>query len=137
MLACILGRPGEVFFPKLGEDQMLTFSNICDDFVKANGFEKDPCATDAEAKKKAAALHLPSDIFNHFEISSGSDYLRLRFGLLLASIYDDGLPNRKGRPSKMLNLTHHFIIIFLTVPSLRITMLSPFCSLLSFLPLGE
>ena len=56
MLACILGRPGEVFFPKLGEDQMLTFSSICDDFVRAQGFEKDPCASDEEAKKKAAAL---------------------------------------------------------------------------------
>ncbi|MBR1652195.1 MAG: polysaccharide biosynthesis protein [Alloprevotella sp.] len=56
MLACILGKPGEVFFPKLGEDQMLTFSSICDDFVKAQGFEKDPCASDEEAKKKAAAL---------------------------------------------------------------------------------
>ena len=56
MLACILGNGGEVFFPKLGEDQMLTFSSICDDFVKAQGFEKDPCATDEEAKRKAAAL---------------------------------------------------------------------------------
>ena len=56
MLACILGNGGEVFFPKLGEDQMLTFSAICDDFVKANGFEKDACSTDAEAKQKAAAM---------------------------------------------------------------------------------
>ena len=57
MLACILGKPGEVFFPKLGEDQMLTFSSICDDFVKANGIEKDSCASDEEAKKKAAGLN--------------------------------------------------------------------------------
>ena len=56
MLACILGNGGEVFFPKLGENQMLTFSSICDDFVKAQGFEKDPCTTDEEAKRKAAAL---------------------------------------------------------------------------------
>ena len=56
MLACILGNPGEVFFPKLGEDQMLTFSSICDDFIKAQGFEKDLCQSDEEAKKKAAAL---------------------------------------------------------------------------------
>ena len=56
MLACILGKPGEVFFPKLGEDQMLTFSSICDDFIKANGLEKEECSSDAEAKKKAAAL---------------------------------------------------------------------------------
>ena len=56
MLACILGKGGEVFFPKLGEDQMLTFSAICDDFVKANGLEKQECSSDAEAKKEAAAI---------------------------------------------------------------------------------
>ena len=56
MLACILGNGGEVFFPKLGEDQMLTFSAICDDFVKANGLQKLECANDAEAKKFAAAI---------------------------------------------------------------------------------
>ena len=58
MLACILGNGGEVFFPKLGEDQMLTFSAICDGFVKANGFEKDPCASDKEAVLKASTLNL-------------------------------------------------------------------------------
>lgn len=62
MLACILGNGGEVFFPKLGEDQMQTFSSICDDFIKANGFEKDACSTDAEAKQKAYALDLTSSI---------------------------------------------------------------------------
>ena len=60
MLACILGKGGEVFFPKLGEDQMLTFSSICDDFVKAEGFGKDECSSDSEAKKKASALDLTS-----------------------------------------------------------------------------
>ena len=56
MLACVLGKPGEVFFPKLGEDQMLTFSAICDNFVKANGLEKQECSSDEEAKKKAASF---------------------------------------------------------------------------------
>ena len=56
MLACILGNGGEVFFPKLGEDQMLTFSAICDKFITANGFEKDACSTDTEAKQKAAKI---------------------------------------------------------------------------------
>ena len=58
MLACILGKGGEVFFPKLGEDQMLTFSAICDEFVKAEGFEKDPCSSDKEAILKASTLNL-------------------------------------------------------------------------------
>lgn len=56
MLACILGRGGEVFFPKLGEDQMLTFSAICNDFVMAEGFEKKECGSDAEAKRYAADM---------------------------------------------------------------------------------
>ncbi len=64
MLACILGKGGEVFFPKLGEDQMLTFSSICDDFVKANGMTKEECSSDDEAKKKATQIdpsHFRSD----------------------------------------------------------------------------
>ena len=56
MLACILGKAGEVFFPKLGEEQMLTFSSICDDFVTAQGLRKIECDTDYEAKMKAAAI---------------------------------------------------------------------------------
>lgn len=53
MLACILGKNGEIFFPKLGEDQMLTFSSICNEYVKAIGCEKIECANDDEAKKFA------------------------------------------------------------------------------------
>ena len=56
MLACILGKPGEVFFPKLGEDQMLTFSAICDDFITANGLRKKECFSDTEAKHIASNL---------------------------------------------------------------------------------
>ena len=63
MLACILGRPGEVFFPKLGEDQMLTFSSICDDFVKAEGFTKKECATDADAKQYASVMDYDSETY--------------------------------------------------------------------------
>lgn len=63
MLACILGRGGEVFFPKLGEDQMLTFSSICDDFVKAEGFAKKECGSDAEAKRFAANMEYDSDTY--------------------------------------------------------------------------
>lgn len=56
MLACILGRGGEVFFPKLGENQMLTFSAICDEFVRAEGFEKKECVSDDEAKHYAVEM---------------------------------------------------------------------------------
>ena len=56
MLACILGKNGEIFFPKLGERQMLTFSSICDEYVKAKGYEKKYFATDEEAKKFASDM---------------------------------------------------------------------------------
>ena len=63
MLACILGKGGEVFFPKLGEDQMLTFSSICDEFVKSEGFAKKECADDSEAKQYAARMDYDNDTY--------------------------------------------------------------------------
>ena len=63
MLACILGNGGEVFFPKLGEDQMLTFSTICDDFVKSEGFQKKECTNDEEAKHYASQMSYDSDTY--------------------------------------------------------------------------
>ena len=63
MLACILGKPGDIFFPKLGEDQMLTFSSICDNFVKAEGFAKKECITDTEAKQYAAQMDYDNDTY--------------------------------------------------------------------------
>ena len=53
LLACVLGESGEVFFPKLGEEQMLTFSAICDAFVDANGLSKQELHSDDEAKRIA------------------------------------------------------------------------------------
>ena len=63
MLACILGKPGEIFFPKLGEEQMLTFSTICDKFVEEEGYAKKEFTTDAEAKKFAAQMPYDSDTY--------------------------------------------------------------------------
>lgn len=63
MLACVLGKGGEVFFPKLGENQMLTFSSICDDFVKAEGFAKKECGSDAEAKRYASDMSYDNETY--------------------------------------------------------------------------
>lgn len=63
MLACILGNPGEIFFPKLGEEQMLTFSSICDKFVKEEGYAKKEFSTDAEAKHFAAEMPYDTDTY--------------------------------------------------------------------------
>lgn len=54
MLACVLGNSGEVFFPKLGEDQMITFSSFCEKFLETAGYSGHVCASDDEAKCFAA-----------------------------------------------------------------------------------
>lgn len=56
MLACMLGNNGEIFFPKLGEEQMKTFSSICDDFIREMGYEKKEFQSDAEARQYAATM---------------------------------------------------------------------------------
>ena len=50
MLACMLGNSGEIFFPKLGEEQMKTFSSICDRFVEEMGYQKKIFTNDEDAK---------------------------------------------------------------------------------------
>lgn len=56
MLACILGKSGEVFYPKLGEEKMKTFSSICDDFIRVMGYEKRECSSEEEAKRLASEM---------------------------------------------------------------------------------
>ena len=56
LLACILGRSGEIFFPKLGKEQMLTFSAICDRFLEAQGLEKVALGSEEEARRYAAGM---------------------------------------------------------------------------------
>lgn len=62
MLACMLGGNGEVFFPKLSDEKMKTFSSICDDFIREMGYKKHECASDEEAKE-FATRNLPGDTY--------------------------------------------------------------------------
>ena len=56
MLACILGKNREIFFPRLEEEQMMTFDKIATAFIKENGFEVLECGSDEEAIDKAEEL---------------------------------------------------------------------------------
>ena len=56
LLACVLGRNGEVFFPKLGEEKMMRFSTIADRFLRCLGYEPRRCGSDEEAKRFAATM---------------------------------------------------------------------------------
>ena len=59
MLACILGKSGEVFFPKLKEEKMKKFSSIATDFLHSLGYEPHLCDSDEEAKLYASQM--PAD----------------------------------------------------------------------------
>ena len=63
MLACVLGKNGEVFFPKLREDDMKTFSEICDRFITAMGYEKQEFSNDEDAKRFAAEMPYDTKIW--------------------------------------------------------------------------
>jgi FlaA1/EpsC-like NDP-sugar epimerase len=56
MLACILGKSGEIFFPKLEEEQMITFSAICDRFVEEFGYSKKEFGSESEARLYASKM---------------------------------------------------------------------------------
>jgi nucleoside-diphosphate-sugar epimerase len=57
MLACMLGKSGQIFFPKLLEEQMKTFSDIGISFLKEFGnYEPDYCNTEEAAREKAQTL---------------------------------------------------------------------------------
>lgn len=56
MLACILGKNREIFFPKLGEEQMMTFSNICDEFLHSLGYKAIRYTSEEEAKRNAYGM---------------------------------------------------------------------------------
>ena len=60
LLACILGESGDIFFPKLREEQMITFSSIGEQLLKGLGLEPDFCETEQEARDKALQLNANS-----------------------------------------------------------------------------
>lgn len=63
MLACLLGRNREIFFPKLGEEQMMTFSSIADKFLHTLGYEIKYCSSEEEARKFAAEMSADSKTY--------------------------------------------------------------------------
>lgn len=56
LLACTLGVSGDIFFPKLGNDQLKSFYDITSDLLSELGYEMDECASEAEAKAKSERL---------------------------------------------------------------------------------
>lgn len=56
MLASILGTSGDIFFPKLKEDQLTSFYDITNHFLNEMGYDMDICTSEAEAREKAGEI---------------------------------------------------------------------------------
>jgi FlaA1/EpsC-like NDP-sugar epimerase len=56
LLACVLGKSGDIFFPRLEEHQMMTFSEIAVKFLESMGLEPLYCQSEEEARDAASRL---------------------------------------------------------------------------------
>ena len=73
MLSCMLGNNREIFFPKLGKAQMMTFDGIARELLNAYGYDVLECSSDDEAVEKAAELRNGSKRYPvHFSVSDTS-----------------------------------------------------------------
>lgn len=66
MLSCILGNNRELFFPKLKEDQMMSFDVIARKLLKEYGYEAVECKTEKEAIAKALEVNEDSSEYPVF-----------------------------------------------------------------------
>lgn len=73
MLSCILGKNREIFFPRLEEEQMMTFDSIATALLQEQGYEVLGCSSDGEAIDKAEELRKGSLRYPvHYSVSNTS-----------------------------------------------------------------
>lgn len=73
MLACMLGENRSIFFPKLEEEQMMTFDSIATNLLHEYGYQVLKCESDSEAIEKSEELKAGSTMYPvHFELSDTS-----------------------------------------------------------------
>lgn len=56
LIACILGKSGDIFFPKLSDQQLISFKDITEKFINYLNLKIDYCNSEQEAKLKANNL---------------------------------------------------------------------------------
>lgn len=72
MLACILGKNREIFFPKLEEAQMMSFDKIGEALITENGYSILKCNSDEEAIEKAKYINDTKQYPIHISVSNTS-----------------------------------------------------------------
>ena len=56
LLACIIGKTSEIYFPKLRKEQVMTFSNMATKLLKEYGYDLDTCQSENEALTKSTNI---------------------------------------------------------------------------------
>lgn len=73
MLACMLGENRAIFFPKLEEEQMMTFDSIAENLLNEYGYQILKCQSDEEAIDKSENLKKGVNLYPvHFSVSDTS-----------------------------------------------------------------
>lgn len=73
MLACMLGENRAIFFPKLEEEQMMTFDSIAENLLHEYGYQILKCQSDEEAIDKSENLKKGGNLYPvHFSVSDTS-----------------------------------------------------------------
>lgn len=52
LLACVIGKSGQIYFPKLKKEQVMTFSEIATKLLEQNNFTIDLCNSEKAAIEK-------------------------------------------------------------------------------------
>ena len=63
LMACMLGKSGEIFFPKLDDSNVETFSNIAEQLLETLSFKPDYCSSEEEARQKALKVGAESSSY--------------------------------------------------------------------------
>lgn len=73
MLACMLGENRSIFFPKLEEEQMMTFDSIATNLLHEYGYQVLRCGSDQQAIEKSEELKEGSRMYPvYYELSDTS-----------------------------------------------------------------
>lgn len=109
MLACLLGKTKNIFFPKLDETQMMTFSDIAELFLAEIGMEPDYCDNDDEAREKAANWEYGNNKYpvyffttntsgekQYEEFFTGEDNVNMEKFTALGVIENAEMPDKEG-----------------------------------------
>lgn len=78
LMSAIVGKTGDIFFPKLNEDlYMIPFSDIAIRFLRSKGFEPVECDSEREARERVSELKGKNKwpcFFSHSDTSGEKEY---------------------------------------------------------------